>query len=305
MAGVFRNNFSWSVSRDTCFLECPRQYYFRYYGYWGGWEPDAPERIRQIYILKQLQTRATWIGQVVHDCVKRSLNNIARGIPVLPPEEIIAITRNGMRVDFRDSRAGRYRDNPKQVCGLFEHEYKIDVPDHLWLEAAEQMESCLRNFYSSPTYSLLKSLPAEDFLEIEKLSKTSLDDNEIIIKMDAAIRESHRVVIYDWKTGRRESQKSNLQMACYAFYSAAEYGVPIHAVVTRRFELFRNAIHEDSLGERALNELLEYIRGSIKDMRALLDDPDLNLASENAFRQTTDRGLCQRCNFRRLCWPEG
>ncbi|NOZ64350.1 MAG: hypothetical protein GXO71_05370, partial [Caldiserica bacterium] len=42
------NEFSWSKSRDIIFRECPRKYYFNYYGSWGGWKFDAPERTRQI-----------------------------------------------------------------------------------------------------------------------------------------------------------------------------------------------------------------------------------------------------------------
>ena len=51
----FRNEFSWSKSRDEVFQACPRQYYFNYDAYWGGWEQNAPERTRQIYILKNLK----------------------------------------------------------------------------------------------------------------------------------------------------------------------------------------------------------------------------------------------------------
>jgi len=63
----FRNEFSWSKSRDEIFRTCPRQYYFNYYGYWGGWEQNAPERTRQIYILKNLQNRYSWKGDRVHN----------------------------------------------------------------------------------------------------------------------------------------------------------------------------------------------------------------------------------------------
>ena len=52
----FKNEFSWSISRDRIFQTCPRQYYFNYYGYWGEWEFNAPQRIKQIYVLKQLKT---------------------------------------------------------------------------------------------------------------------------------------------------------------------------------------------------------------------------------------------------------
>ena len=42
-----RNEFSWSKSKDEISQACPRQYYFNYYGYWGGGDKSAPERTRQ------------------------------------------------------------------------------------------------------------------------------------------------------------------------------------------------------------------------------------------------------------------
>jgi len=44
---VFKNEFSWSKTRDEIFKACPRQYWFAYYGFWNGWLKDAPERTRQ------------------------------------------------------------------------------------------------------------------------------------------------------------------------------------------------------------------------------------------------------------------
>ena len=35
------NEFSWSRTRDNCFKECRRRYYFQYYGSWGGWDAEA------------------------------------------------------------------------------------------------------------------------------------------------------------------------------------------------------------------------------------------------------------------------
>ena len=61
----FKNEFSWSISRDRVFQTCPRQYYFNYYGYWDGWETGAPAKTRQIYILKQLKNRYMWAGAKV------------------------------------------------------------------------------------------------------------------------------------------------------------------------------------------------------------------------------------------------
>ena len=79
----FKNEFSWSISRDRVFQTCPRQYYFNYYGYWGGWEINAPERTRRIYVLKQLKNRYMWAGAKVHDCIERTLTNLQ-----LPPRDL-------------------------------------------------------------------------------------------------------------------------------------------------------------------------------------------------------------------------
>jgi hypothetical protein len=303
MAKTLKNKFNWSVSRDNVFQECPRQYYFQYYGSWGGWEFDAPERVRNLYVLKQLKTRAMWVGQVVHDCIKRSLDNISRGIPVLPVEEILSITRDRMRQDFRSSRSGAYWENPRSNCGLYEHEYAIDVSDDEWRAAADQVDRCLRNFYQSETYDGLRELPREDFLEIEEFSKFDLDGDEVTIKLDCAVREHDRIVIYDWKTGRTERLGLSFQMACYAYYASNAYRIPVNHVETRRFELLRNEVYTESVGEASLDELLGYIRGSIKDMKSLLDDPDKNVASEENFAKVEKREVCYRCNFLKVCKP--
>jgi hypothetical protein len=83
-----KNEFSWSKTRDEVFKTCPRQYWFSYYGYWNGWLENAPERTRQIYVLKNLKNRQMWAGEKVHECIRRSLYNIRRGIKVLPVDEI-------------------------------------------------------------------------------------------------------------------------------------------------------------------------------------------------------------------------
>jgi hypothetical protein len=38
----FKNEFSWSKTRDEVFKTCPHQYWFAYYGYWNGWLERRP-----------------------------------------------------------------------------------------------------------------------------------------------------------------------------------------------------------------------------------------------------------------------
>src|SRR3990170_779540 len=114
----FKNEFSWSKTRDEVFRTCSRQYWFAYYGYWNGWLEDSEEGTRWICILKNLKNRQVWVGEKVHECIQRSLSNIRRGIKVLPVEEIISITIDKMRAEFRSSKEKNYLKNPK-TCALF------------------------------------------------------------------------------------------------------------------------------------------------------------------------------------------
>src|SRR5690606_9490976 len=65
------NRFSWSKSRHEKFEACLRQYYYQYYGSWGGWERGAPAEPRELYMLKKLTIRHAWSGTAVHDAIKR------------------------------------------------------------------------------------------------------------------------------------------------------------------------------------------------------------------------------------------
>ena len=168
-----KNEFSWSKTRDEVFKTCPRQYWFAYYGYWNGWLENAPERTRQIYILKNLRNRYIWAGEKVHDCIQRSLTNIRRGIKVLSVDEVVSITLDQMRAEYRSSRSKNYLKNPK-TCGLFEHEYGVEVTDDQWKEMANNVETCLRNFYGSDIYDTLKSRSKEEWLEVEEFSSFHL-----------------------------------------------------------------------------------------------------------------------------------
>jgi len=298
----FTNRFSWSVSRDRVFDECPRKYYFMYYGSWSGWESEADERTRKLYVLKRLSTRATWAGSVVHDCIKQSLQNVSRRIPVLPVDEILDITLDRMRRDFRNSRAGRYWEDIRSF-GLFEHEYALEIPDARWKETAAHVEHCLRTFYASDVWRTLARTDPDDFLEIEEYTEFPIDDERVLMRLDLALRETNHIVVWDWKTGRRESPASRFQMACYAACASQRYGVPVAHVKARRFELATGEVMKDSIGERELEEVISYIRGRIRDMKSLLDDPVANRATEERFAKVERPDTCGRCCFRKVCNP--
>jgi len=296
-----KNEFSWSKTREEVFKTCPRQYWFSYYGYWNGWFENAPERTRQIYILKNLKNRHMWAGEKIHECIQRSLNNIRRGIKVLRVDEIVSITLDQMRAEFRSSKSKNYWKNPKS-CGLLEHEYEMEVSDEEWKEVAGNVETCLRNFYASDIYDGLTSHPKEDWLEVEEFSSFFLDRTKINLVIDCAIKEGEGIYIYDWKTGKSLSEDLSIQLGCYALYAMGKWNVSPESLSIIEYNLSFNKSNWFSVSQEEMKGMKGYINGSITDMQSLLADVPHNLPiEEDRFIKIDDERVSFRCNFRRVC----
>ena len=303
MTTELKNEFSWSKTRDEVFKICSRKYWFAYYGYWNGWHENAPGRTRQIYVLKNLKNRYIWAGEKVHECIQRSLNNIRRGVKVLPADEIVSITLDQMRSEFRSSRSKNYAKNPK-TCALFEHEYDSEVTDGEWREVAAHVGDCLRTFYGSDIYHGLRALERAEWLEVEEFSSFFLDLAKVNVIMDCAIKEGEDLVIYDWKTGKTFSESISLQLCCYALYALGKWNIPLNRLRMIEFNLSSNRAAEFSVSPRQVEEVKSYIRGSIKDMESLLTDPGNNVPkAPEHFTMTEDERISLRCNFRKICKP--
>jgi len=296
----FKNEFSWSKSRDEKFRTCPRQYYFYYYGSWGGWDQSCEKRTREIYVLKQLKSRKMWAGEKVHDCIKKSLLNLSRSIEPMQEQQAIDTTLNIMRNEYLNSKRGDYWKNPKS-CSLFEHEYGLDLPDQVWKENADHVTNCLANFYRSDVYKMIRGLSKDKWLEVEEFSHFMLEGTKIHVVLDFSCRREDQILIYDWKTGRADGERNQLQLACYSLYALDKWKVDPSQVVTVEFNLSKANEHRYELEAADLKSISNHIQGAIRDMKKLLENQENNEASEDAFSFVEDERVCNYCNFKKIC----
>lgn len=294
------NEFSWSRSRDGTFQECRRRYWFQYYGAWGGWEADADPETRTIYLLKQLKSRQMWAGEVVHACIQRSLENLQAGVEPMAVDDILTLALDQMRIEWKQSRDHVYRSRPKTLA-LFEHDYDVPISAAEWRANAEHVTSCIRTFYGSDTYRWIRDQPRERWLEIEDFSSFQLDGVKVHVKLDFACREGDRVHIFDWKTGRRDEADNSIQLACYALYASEKWGPAPGRVRTVEFNVALDQLREYTVTPADIDRIRNYIRGSIRDMKELLRDPEGNDVARDDCPLTTEEWRCRHCNFKRLC----
>jgi len=207
-----------------------------------------------------------------------------------------------MREEFRSSREKRYLAHPKS-CALFEHEYEAPIEDAEWKKIAGNMEQCLRNFYSSETFDMLKNLPQKMWLEIEEFSSFNLDHTKIWAVLDCSFRtEDGGITIIDWKTGRSMSKDVSMQLSCYAMYAMDKWGIDPERVKLIEYNLLANQGAEFTVGTTEIENTKAYIAGSIADMQSLLLDVGDNVPKdEESFLKIEDESIRAGCNFRKVC----
>lgn len=297
------NEFSWSRSRDATFHDCKRKYYYHYYGSWGGWEADAAADVRRLYVLKQLASRQQWAGRVVHDAIELALQALRHGQEV-PAEAFVGDVVERMRGEWRSSRAGRYREQPK-TCALFEHEYRVELKDEAWRALIQNVSTCLRNFFRLPLLAGIRRTSPEHW-SIEHWSKEfDFEGTRVWVAPDFGYwTDEERLVLVDWKTGRAGGEGAAFQLGCYALYAHEVLGVGPERVDLLEVNLREPLVAPHHWDAERLEAVREQLRLSIRAMKAYLADPATNTAAVDDFERTEALRICRWCNFRAVCRPE-
>jgi len=283
--------FSWSASRHDAFATCRRRYYYSYY---------ASLEDVEIRRLKKLSALPLWAGSVVHDAIESFL----RANEALPsPEEQEALVRSvvhsGMLADWRESEAGSLRFR------LFEHEYEVPVEQEDKRLAVTTVMRSLKNFFRTETLRRALAVGRSQWLALEDLVSFHVGEVEVFLRMDLAYRDHDgRVVIVDWKTGRGEGRFNEVQVAGYALYATEKGWVesPEEISTELSYLVIPKAVRRAVTG-KMVQHARSFIARSAGSMKALLVDPQGNLARMEDFAMCERPQVCRRCNFRRLCFP--
>lgn len=310
MGKPLTNDFSWSKSRHEKFSECLRAYYLHYYGSWGGWDADAPQTTRALYILKKLNNRYTWAGSVVHDTIKVALRTIRFGREVDPAQSIDRAHRL-MQQDFRHSRARGYWTQKlrREFAGLVEHEYGVDIARDEWKRNWDNVQGALTWFFASKWIPLAKALRPEQWLEVDEgfeHSSFQVDGTKVFAIPDFAyLDDAGQPVIVDWKTGKAREGYDD-QVLGYALYVSVRYRFPIEKIKAALVYLNEGIENEITVDGTAIDGFKGRMHQSVAEMRALLADPAANLPHpEERFPMTENLDVCARCVFRRICARDG
>lgn len=298
------NQFSWSVSRDRLFHSCRRAYYYNYYGSWGGWEAGADQKTRQLYILKNMTSLEMWGGSIVHDVIAEALRRRALKDTPIRTGELQARAREKLRGGWKEAVAKVWLKSPKKT-NLFRLYYGNgkNLPAEQTERAKKRVYGCLEAFANSPTLAEITAVSHLNWHPVDTLDSFSFDGLKLWCAIDFAYQDpAGKTRILDWKTGGEDEDSLRMQLACYAFYAADVWHVPIEQQRLMGVFLRDNArVSEYTLTPDILIETRQTIVDSAAEMRACLIDAENNAAREEDFPVADSDRPCRRCSFREAC----
>jgi len=300
---MVENEFSWSKARDSIFKDCKRKYYLNYYGSWGGWKRDSTAR--GIYILKKLVTRQVWIGQVVHYIIETLLSNYKTGKKISLSELLFELKKK-LKEEFDSSKIKEYHQFPGYKTGLFEHEYNLLISKEEWEDLFKIAEKCVRNFYNSDVFKYIKNVDPEKWVFLEDFLNFDFEGTKVYLKIDFAIKNGNKIILFDWKTGQeRQTEDIELQLSCYALYVLQKWGLTPDNISVKICNLRLDKEDSFSITNETIDNIKNYIRNSLSEMKSLLDGQEDNSANMENFPKTENEMFCSCCNFKKLCFNQG
>ena len=299
----FKNRFSWSFSRDNAFNACKRKYYYSYYGSWGGWNKDADELSKKLYLLNKMSSLPMLAGTIVHDEVERALKAVRYGRNA----DIVKSKENVIKVfkqSWAQSKNKDWEDNPKWKTNLFEHFYNQKPTDEALLDIRDIMLNSIDGFFASDSYRFIQTMSDSQWLAIEDLDSFEVHGAKLWVKLDFAIRHGERVYIYDWKTGK-VAKENEVQLAIYALYAQQKWDVDLKLI--RLFDVYLNQQLPVKVKptKRLIDSAKVFIETSIDSMKELLTDVENNKTEIDLFPMVgEDRESypCSYCSFQTVCF---
>ena len=296
--------FVWSFARHETFQTCLRRYWYSYYGAWGGWRADAPATVRELYRLKRLFTRQQWTGRHIHQALDRLVtHHIA---DPAPPAELAARAASReldfMRDEFRDSRAEAVQPPQAAMSGLFEHEYRIDVPLLEWKAAADRVAAAVTAFCASLLWQRLRALPEGAILPIDRKTTFEIDGLAVRAHPDLAFRDGGHLCLYDWKSDRLPLAEHRLELGTYLLLALGRWTEDPAAVRATACNPVTGETAEFTYTAEDVEDIRSFVRDSAEEMLFPLEDPAHNLApTPDSFDCTADPASCTDCPFLRAC----
>lgn len=298
-------DFSWSQSRRSLFRECPRKYYWNYYGSHNGWLDEAPDEARAAWRLKKISNLHMTLGNVVHEIAASALGRVRGGEEPPTGPELIEEGRGRLnRIWVLSQQHEAWERSPGRHPMLMEF-YRGNGPSgDLVRQIRDRLYDCLRNLPESESFREAIEAPRVEIREVDRLDFVELEGVKLYAQPDLLYRLGDAWRIVDWKTGGKAGGHAP-QLRTYALYLRTRGDLPPGPIIGRLEYLKDGEALSLPISDRDVAEEKQSILDSVAAMRTYLEDPLRNAPKpREAFPLAEDPHRCPSCNFFELCEEE-
>lgn len=297
----------WSYSAHSTLRRCERQFAF---GHIVASHSSHDACRHEAFILKQLQHVSAWRGSLVHQVL--STHFLAR-IQARQPLDSAALTASAyelMEQQFAFSAARRYREPGmtksaagEAYCALYEHERGIEITpqdlDRVRTEIAGSLE------YLASQSAFLGCLYTGHGHLTEIPLFFVLNGNTVAATIDLLFFNADgRPAVVDWKIAASETSDYQRQLLLYAL-AVARCGrwprIQAEDVSLYEANLLKNVITTHTPTTNRLEEVEDWVYGSMVDVEALVGAGRFETLSLDDLDVAERPNTCAHCNFAPLC----
>lgn len=295
----------WSYSRRTVLEQCPRRYYYEYYGaraLAATGDPNEPI----LRLLKLLQNRHERAGTIAHLVISTYFRK-ARSGEVWTVDRLCTWAQDIFRSDWAYSQADP--NGISRPIGRFPpvllHEYYYCHPDAsaLCSEAEKRLVNAVYTFGTSPRFAEFRLTGGMSSSLVEHRLTLQGLPCQVYGKLDLAFGSGGRGVVIDWKLGDSSNGgDDSLQLAVYALWASSHFACEPEAITVCKAHLATGDVTHFSPTERVLGNTRARIIQDAERMAALHDYGQRGIV--DAFTPCAQHEVCKLCPFQKVC-PEG
>ncbi len=294
----------WSFSKRGMLEQCPRKYYYQYYGSNKSKAVNDPYK-KKLAFLKVLQNRHLRTGNILHKFIRLYLMKLQEG-KHLSLNWLLQKALGDFRKDVKFSEKYKHGtplpDEKYPPTLLLEFYYHQTDAESLCFQAEERVVRALTNFVESQKFAQFRVGVADPSVLIEESANMKNNYFTLSGKVDLAYRKNNEFVIVDWKTGGSNSSDENLQMLAYALWAKQRFEYPLDAITLYRVYLEDNTFSTFDVDEKDISRVEARILQDLDRMQEA--DKYGKRGLVEAFTPCAQPKVCTLCQFQEICPKE-
>jgi hypothetical protein len=290
----------WSPSKRDVLNQCPRRYYYQYYGASARFAVDEPQKeLLQFY--RKFSNSWMLAGILLHTKIRQEFKALKDGIQNDPEELVKAFNQRWEKVRETSVQfvgSGNVSATDGKVL-LLEFVFEDPEAEGMWSAAGERLGKALTGFMTLPSLERFRKGGLTHDAAIEKRVKVDGRGFRMRGQIDLAWREGGQVTVADWKSSSRDSGDSDLQLLVYALAVQQYFNCQLGELDLFRVELDSGRIVRQDVNEQ---EAARARARMAQDTRLMMD---LNKYGQQgvaeAFTPTGSKRVCRLCPYQRIC----